>query len=193
MPSLLEILNDPDYTGANFATKQAIFDKYSVQDPDFTTANGATQTAIRQRFGVAAASPVAEEESFSSRLAKEPGYLKSAAERGLGTVEQAAIGLKMAEAAGRLESYAQTSPERIAALSPEERAERQAKIDYARTKYGELAQETSKISKRGQELLQTTARPATQLMMGVGQSTYSERCLKHVQGSFSERGVPCVA
>jgi len=52
MPSLSEILQDPNYVNANEATKQAIFEKYSALDENFTTANPATQDAIRQKFGV---------------------------------------------------------------------------------------------------------------------------------------------
>ena len=52
MPSLLEILNDPNYTGENAATKQAIFDKYSAQDENYTGANDPTKQAIRERFGL---------------------------------------------------------------------------------------------------------------------------------------------
>lgn len=52
MPSLSEILKDPNYVNANEATKQAIFDKYSALDENFTNANAATQDAIRQKFGV---------------------------------------------------------------------------------------------------------------------------------------------
>ena len=52
MPSLTEILKDPNYTNANEATKKAIFDKYSAQDVNFTGANAETQNAIRSRFGV---------------------------------------------------------------------------------------------------------------------------------------------
>lgn len=57
MPSLSEILKDPNYINANDATKQAIFNKYSALDPNFTNANAATQDAIRQRFGVMVAEP----------------------------------------------------------------------------------------------------------------------------------------
>lgn len=52
MPSLQEILQDPNYVNANEATKQAIFNKYSAGDVNFTGANEATQDAIRQKFGV---------------------------------------------------------------------------------------------------------------------------------------------
>ena len=62
MPSLLEILKDPNYVNANEATKRAIFDKYSVQDQNYSGANEATKDAIRQKFGVvteARAEPIA--------------------------------------------------------------------------------------------------------------------------------------
>ncbi len=49
------ILQDPNYTGANLATKTAIFDKYASQDPDYTGANTETQAAIRTKYGVAPA------------------------------------------------------------------------------------------------------------------------------------------
>lgn len=52
MPSLSEILEDPNYVNANEATKQAIFNKYSALDENFTSANPATQDAIRQKFGI---------------------------------------------------------------------------------------------------------------------------------------------
>ena len=58
MPSLLEILNDPNYTGANPATKQAIFDRWSAMDDNYTGANEATKQAIRARFGLGVAAPV---------------------------------------------------------------------------------------------------------------------------------------
>ncbi|NDG33438.1 hypothetical protein EB118_25710, partial [bacterium] len=57
MPTLLEILRDPNYINANPATKQAIFDKYAPQDTNYTEANDATKAAIRQRFGLGAAAP----------------------------------------------------------------------------------------------------------------------------------------
>ena len=52
MPSLQEILADPNYTQANEATKRAIFDKYAGQDPNYAQANDATRSAIRQKFGL---------------------------------------------------------------------------------------------------------------------------------------------
>ena len=52
MPSLREILADPNYINANQATKEAIFNKYAPLDQNYTQANEATQEAIRQRFGI---------------------------------------------------------------------------------------------------------------------------------------------
>jgi hypothetical protein len=52
MPTLQEILRDPNFVNANPATKQAIFDRWAPQDPNYSGANGATQQAIRERFGV---------------------------------------------------------------------------------------------------------------------------------------------
>jgi len=59
MPTLQEVLADPNYVNANFATKQAIFNKYASQDPNYAGANDATRAAIRQRYGVER--PVAQE------------------------------------------------------------------------------------------------------------------------------------
>ena len=55
MPSLQEILADPNYVNANEATKEAIFNKYAPQDKDYSGANDATKEAIRQRFGLGTA------------------------------------------------------------------------------------------------------------------------------------------
>jgi hypothetical protein len=76
MANLASILTDPNYVNANEATKQAIFDKFSVQDPNFTKANPATQDAIRQKFGVlTAAAPASPElpESLRPRTAASEG------------------------------------------------------------------------------------------------------------------------
>lgn len=54
MPSLLEILKDPNYTSANPETKQAIFDRWAPQDPNYANANEETKAAIRERFGLTA-------------------------------------------------------------------------------------------------------------------------------------------
>jgi hypothetical protein len=62
MPSLLEILKDPNYVNANEATKEAIFNKYSAQDKNYTDANDATKEAIRTKFGIGAPAAVAEPE-----------------------------------------------------------------------------------------------------------------------------------
>jgi hypothetical protein len=62
MPTLLEILQDPNYINANPATKKAIFDKYAPQDSNYVDANDATKAAIRQRFGLSTAAPAAKKE-----------------------------------------------------------------------------------------------------------------------------------
>jgi hypothetical protein len=58
MPSAQEILNDPNYTNANDATKQAIFDKHIATSSDYTNANNETKVAIRDRFGLKAGGPI---------------------------------------------------------------------------------------------------------------------------------------
>ena len=55
MAGLASLLSDPNYTGANAATKQAIFNKFAPQDPNFVNANPETQLAIRSKFGLEAA------------------------------------------------------------------------------------------------------------------------------------------
>ena len=55
MPTLQEVLVDPNYVNANPATKRAIFEKFAGQDPNYAQANDATKNAIRQKFGVAGA------------------------------------------------------------------------------------------------------------------------------------------
>jgi len=74
MPTLQEILRDPNYINANPATKQAIFERWAPQDTNFTSANGATQAAIRQRFGVGGVEqPMPEapkDEGFFSNIGK---------------------------------------------------------------------------------------------------------------------------
>lgn len=60
MADLRSILTDPNYTGANAATKRAIFERYSAQDPNYVNANEATKKAIQSKYGVSAvaAAPV---------------------------------------------------------------------------------------------------------------------------------------
>jgi len=52
MPSLRDILDDPNYVNANAATKAAIFDRWAPKDENYAKANDATKAAIRDRFGV---------------------------------------------------------------------------------------------------------------------------------------------
>ena len=74
MPSLREILDDPNYVNANPATKAAIFDRWSTKDKNYTSANDATKAAIRERFGIGgiqAAEPKAQQpEEDSSDLVR---------------------------------------------------------------------------------------------------------------------------
>lgn len=79
MAGLASLLSDPNYTGANDATKQAIFDKFAPQDANFSGANTETQMAIRSKFGLVA--PVATTQPSSvpgqstnvSQIPTEPG------------------------------------------------------------------------------------------------------------------------
>lgn len=57
MPSLSEVVKDPAFTGANAATRAAIFDKWAPQDPAYANANEATKTAIRQKHGLMDSAP----------------------------------------------------------------------------------------------------------------------------------------
>jgi len=52
MADLATILDDPNYTNANDATKAAIFLKYAPEDPNYANANEATKQAIHEKFGV---------------------------------------------------------------------------------------------------------------------------------------------
>ena len=61
MADLKSILNDPNYTGANIETKQAIFDEYSASDSDYANANEATKLEIRKTYGLAEPTMVKEE------------------------------------------------------------------------------------------------------------------------------------
>ena len=115
MPSLTEILNDPNYVNANNATKEAIFNKFSVADPNFTNANTETKEAIRRRFGVVTA-PQKEQGGFFSSF----GH----AATGLGDTGTAA---KFVAASGK----------------PQEAAAREALIaaqqpDYATTSFSDI-------------------------------------------------------
>ena len=71
MADLRSILTDPNYTGANAATKRAIFERYSAQDPNYVNANEATKQAIRAKYGVSemAAAPVMTPEEQALAIA----------------------------------------------------------------------------------------------------------------------------
>lgn len=98
MPSLLEILNDPNYVNANQATKEAIFNKYSVTDPNYTDANDATKEAIKKRFGMG----VSTAEVFKptdTRKAEEVGAgerIGTSLKRGFSALGDVASGLGLA-------------------------------------------------------------------------------------------------
>jgi hypothetical protein len=99
MPSLLEILNDPNYVNANQATKEAIFNKYSATDPNYTDANDATKEAIKQRFGFGA--PVAKpvEAPGDTRKPEDVGFLEgvgAATKKGFSALGDIASGLGLA-------------------------------------------------------------------------------------------------
>jgi hypothetical protein len=68
MPSLSEILNDPNYVNANEETKAAIFTKYAPLDENYTQANAATQAAIRGRFGVEGQPGIGAQGGFDTAL-----------------------------------------------------------------------------------------------------------------------------
>jgi hypothetical protein len=72
---LASLLNDPNYTGANAATKQAIFEKFALQDPNFVNANPETQLAIRKKFGLdpLTSGEVPVGRSAVSQIPTEPG------------------------------------------------------------------------------------------------------------------------
>ena len=98
MPSLLEILNDPNYVNANQATKEAIFNKYSATDSNYTDANDATKEAIKKRFGMG----VSTAEVFKpadTRKAEEVGAgerIGTSLKRGFSALGDVASGLGLA-------------------------------------------------------------------------------------------------
>ena len=73
MAGLAALLSDPNYTGANAATKQAIFDKFAPQDPNFVNANSETQLAIRSKFGLEAV-PSSGVPTGRAGVDRIPGY-----------------------------------------------------------------------------------------------------------------------
>ena len=74
MPSLSEVLQDPNYINANAATKAAIFDKLAPLDSNYTKANPETQSAIRAKFGLSV--PAASEETRANVQAEAPAWAK---------------------------------------------------------------------------------------------------------------------
>jgi hypothetical protein len=99
MPSLKEILNDPNYVNANEATKEAIFNKYSAIDENYTGANEATKDAIRQRFGVV--TPL--QKPIVAAPAEEKSPILGSFEKGIVGGKQA---IKQAQLAGLMDLQA---------------------------------------------------------------------------------------
>lgn len=72
MPSLRDVLDDPNYVNANAATKAAIFDKWAPKDENYAKANEATKAAIRERFGVGVPKKIEEEKKVEEQKPTEP-------------------------------------------------------------------------------------------------------------------------
>jgi hypothetical protein len=94
MPTLSEILRDPNYINANEATKRAIFERHAPLDQNYTGANEATQFAIRQRFGVEGfgapvASPPPEKQSAFRQIADVPLGIAKGAVQGVRMIADA--------------------------------------------------------------------------------------------------------
>ena len=88
MPTLQEVLADPNYVNANPATKRAIFEKFAGQDTNYTQANEATKNAIRQKFGVAGA----VEEKPPTPVAKPPERTYGEAAKDIGASLTSGVG-----------------------------------------------------------------------------------------------------
>ena len=91
MPTLQEILRDPNYVNANPATKKAIFERWAPSDQNYSGANAATQAAIRQRFGVAAE----EKPEEPVKPPEESGILRQAADVPLSIGRGALTGVRL--------------------------------------------------------------------------------------------------
>ncbi len=91
MPTLQEILRDPNYVNANPATKKAIFERWAPSDQNYSSANQATQAAIRQRFGVGMVEAPVEEPAKP----EESGFLRQAADVPLSVGKGALTGVRL--------------------------------------------------------------------------------------------------
>jgi hypothetical protein len=69
----IDLLNDKNYTSANLATKEAIFDKHIAGLDDYKNANDATKNAIRQKYGI---DQISVTPTSVTKPAKEPGFLE---------------------------------------------------------------------------------------------------------------------
>jgi hypothetical protein len=94
MPTLQEILRDPNYANANAATKQAIFERWAPQDDNYASANPATQAAIRQRFGIGGAAPQPAQATPVEPEA-DSGFFRQALDVPVGIAKGAVQGVRM--------------------------------------------------------------------------------------------------
>lgn len=106
----VDILSDPNYTSANAATKEAIFNKYIGVTSDFTSANKETQDAIKLKFGLLLGQPQEETDAQIAARAKGElipegeGFFSSAGQAGIGAAKSTAGGIMQfagAEESGR--------------------------------------------------------------------------------------------
>jgi hypothetical protein len=98
MPTLQEILRDPNYVNANPATKRAIFERWAPQDSNYTGANGATQAAIRERFGVGGAQALGAPTPITTPAPapeEESGFFRQALDVPVGLAKGAVQGVRM--------------------------------------------------------------------------------------------------
>lgn len=87
MKNPTDLLKDPNYTKANTATKQAIFDRYVSSTPAFKNADEPTQNAIRSRFGVPVVAGVPKRSLFEAGVDAVGNLGSSAVQFGKGLVE----------------------------------------------------------------------------------------------------------
>ena len=128
MPTLLEILNDPNYVDANPATKAAIFNKYAPEDPNYAGANAATQAAIREKFGLGQEDKLARLQRERAAMEAEPTkpetttwgsakeLVKGLVPGAVGLAEQAGTGIAAMlpeESEKQLRSYIKGAAEKI--------------------------------------------------------------------------------
>lgn len=164
MPSLQEIVADPNYTQANEATKRAIFDKYAGQDPNYTQANDATRAAIRQKFGLGQPiqqkpeQPIAQpkrERTFGEAATDIPASLVS----GLGSLVQLP-GQLYGLATGNFEKTGALGlGEKIQKYGEEMKSDPLKAMEEARAKKIQEAEKTGQLSAAGTAFAETVKSP----------------------------------